>query len=260
MLVAGKNPQQSFQIYSMELEFPDSVKEELALPAVPKNMKTLMMTAVDFREEIKKERSLSQKFLADSDVVFPNKDGEDEATFTYTHTIETSSGTTITKSNGGSLAVTIGTEFKTKYFGLAEQTISASVAYEGSWESGKETYNSKTVSHEYSFEFPVPAHCDATIAIMKNEMPTSIEWRASFYASGYIDFVIMGKTKTVDISRFLSTSQRYIYAFGTTDFGSRPTIVPIKTLQCINKKPQENVLEQCINPTSGQSENCRVNA
>ena len=141
--------------------------------------------------------SPSTEFLAGSDVVYRNKDSDAEGKFIYQHTVETSNGVTVTKSSGGSIAVTVGTEFTTKLFGLACHKILASVEGTGSWESGKETYNSKTVTHSYTFEFPVPGGCDATIAVMKNELPTRIDWRASFYSSGWMEVKIAVGTKSL---------------------------------------------------------------
>ena len=139
--------------------------------------------------------SPSTEFLAGSDVVYRNKDSDAEGKFIYQHTLETSNGVTVTKSSGGSIAVSVGTEFETKTF-FTGTKILASVVGTGSWESGKETYNSKTVTHSYTFEFPVPGGCDATIAVMKNELPTRIDWRASFYSSGWMEVKIGVCTKS----------------------------------------------------------------
>ena len=198
MVSKGRNPsggkttkQATFQSYSMELDFPERLKEEMSIPILPKDPKVLKMTVVDFREQIKKEQSPSSKFLAGSDVLYRNKDSDTAAKFIYTHTTETSSSLTVTKSSGGSLAAEVGMEFTTKYFGLAENKFSIKYTLESNWQSGTDTFNSDTVTHSYSFEFPIPARCDATIAIMKNEMPTRIDWRASFYASGWVDVEVL---------------------------------------------------------------------
>ena len=79
--------------------------------------------------------------------------------------------------------------------GYTHSKILASVVGTGSCESGKETYNSKTATHSYTFEFPVPGGCDATIAVMKNELPTRIDWRASFYSSGWMEVKVAVCTK-----------------------------------------------------------------
>ena len=181
----------TFQTYSMQLAFPGIVSEASTVPEdeVPDTSKILNLAVVDFEEQIKKESTPSSDFLAGSDVVFRNRNGEAEAKFIYSHTVETSSGTTVSKSSGASVAVSVGMEFKTSYFGLAENTFSAGLEVSGSWEQGREVYDSETISHSYTFEFPIPAGCDATIAVMKNEVPTRIDWRASLYASGWMDIV-----------------------------------------------------------------------
>ena len=207
LVVRGKNPTSSkgastFQAQSMEIASPEYIA---VTPSDSKTYKTkdlIKMTVVEFTEQIKKEMSPSKEFLAGSDILYRNKDGRSEGKFTYTHQTETSSGTTVTKSSGGSIAATVGMEFTTKYFGLAENKFSASIETSGNWQKGTETYTSDTTTHTYAFEFPVPAKCDATIAIMKKELPTRIDWKATFYVSGWIDVEVAVCIMNVSIISF----------------------------------------------------------
>ena len=59
-----------------------------------------------------------------------------------------------------------------------------------------------------------------------------------------------------DVATILSASQRYLFTFGITDFGLRPTIVPVKTLDCIeggSGQPQK--MEKCTNPDAETESN-----
>ena len=61
------------------------------------------------------------------------------------------------------------------------------------------------------------------------------------------------------MSRLLKNTQRNLYSFGTNDFGNRPTIVPVKTLDCIGEdKPKEEEMINCKNPETGEIEKCKV--
>ena len=39
--------------------------------------------------------------------------------------------------------------------------------------------------------FAIPAHCDATIAVMQDEIPTRIDWRATFFMEGFVHISVL---------------------------------------------------------------------
>ena len=76
----------------------------------------------------------------------------------------------------------------------------------------------------------------------------------------YLVLLLQGTKRSIDVQRLLGNSQRYLYSFGTNDFGNRPTIVPVNTLDCNDPEIQQNnqPLDSCTNPDTGEQEECRV--
>ena len=77
--------------------------------------------------------------------------------------------------------------FKTSYFGLAENEFSTEISTSGSWDRGRTTATANTVTEVYNFEIPVPAGCDATVTVMKEKIPTRIDWKAEFFVTGRVE-------------------------------------------------------------------------
>ena len=69
-----------------------------------------------------------------------------------------------------------------------------------------------------------------------------------------------GEKTPIEVSTIMTGSQRNIFSFGSTDFGNRPTIRPVKTLDCINEEDQEEPEEinECVNPDTEETEECEV--
>ena len=104
--------------------------------------------------------------------------------------METSEETSVTISGGMEYTVGVGTEFETGLFGLASATVTMEFSTTGSWEKGTTTTEVKSVSQAYSFTFPVPKGCDATVMMLKQKIPTRIDWKAEFYISGKVELTI----------------------------------------------------------------------
>ena len=60
------------------------------------------------------------------------------------------------------------------------------------------------------------------------------------------------------MSRLLKNTQRNLYSFGTNDFGNRPTIIPVKTLDCIGQEETEQEMDKCKSSSTGKTESCKV--
>ena len=188
LVVEGRNPTSavSYQKYSMDFDFPGIIDQNPTLPSVDDSNKILRLVVTDFDQQIKKEMSPTQNFLANSDVRYPNKDSDTAGKYIYQYSATATTSTTIIKSSGHSISFGLGTEFETKVLGLTNHKIKIDFGYEYNWEDGSHNYTSESTTHLYRFEFPVPAHCDATIAVMQDEIPTRIDWRATFFIEGFV--------------------------------------------------------------------------
>ena len=95
--------------------------------------------------------SPSKKFLADSDIKYPNKDKSEVAKFIYQYSATTTTSTSVTTFGGNSIAAGIGMEFTTKVFGLAEHKFKTDVQVTHNWGKDKVEYTSDAATHLYSF-------------------------------------------------------------------------------------------------------------
>ena len=134
--------------------------------------------------------------------------------------------------HGFNLQVTVGAEFEAGgLFAKAKTTFELSQGY--SFTSGY----SKSQSYERSETFPIktdvpPGH-KTEVRFFKSEIPVQIKWRATIFAAGYvlIDILdeagesLLSEPAKLHLTQILSASERELFAFGTIDYGERPTLI-----------------------------------
>ena len=193
LVVEGRNPgaEETFQSYFTDFDFPHTINTNNAVVEVGDSNKIVTLSVIDLQEQIKKEMSPSKNFLAGSDFTYPNKDSPENGKVIYEYRVTATTSTTIVKFGGFSVAVTVGMEFTTKALGLAENKFKTEIQGSAHWGKDTHEYTADATTHVYRFEFPVPAHCDAVICVMQDELPTRIDWRATFFIEGYVHYKVL---------------------------------------------------------------------
>ena len=132
---------------------------------------------------------------------------------------------TFSTTHGVSVGVTLGFEAKSSFLvGEVTTKFSASLGY--SFTAGFSKTTTTTVSEGFRITLTATPGTKAEVRFFKSDIPVRVKWRANFFADGdvIIDYGGVGIRKTIHLSRLLSYDQRKLFAFGTIDYGERPTI------------------------------------
>ena len=137
----------------------------------------------------------------------------------------TGSSETYTTTHGVNIGVKIGLEVTSDLlFVKSKKTFEFSVGY--SFTHGYTTTSSD--SETETFWMSTTAHTGTKVEVrfFKSDQSVKVKWRARFHADGEV-LIRYGGTfeKIVDLSRVLTYDQRELYAFGTIDYGERPTVI-----------------------------------
>ena len=86
---------------------------------------------------------------------------------------------------------------------------------------------SDTETEGFDISATAPKGTKTEVRFFTSDIPLKVKWRANFFADGdvLIDYGGVGIKKSVHLSRLLSYEQRRLFAFGTLDYGERPTII-----------------------------------
>ena len=106
------------------------------------------------------------------------------------------------------------------------KTFEASFGY--SWTYGYSETITDTMTDGFDISLSAKPGTKAEVRFFKSDIPVKVKWRVNFFADGdvLIDFGDgVGINKTLHLSRLLSYDQRKLFAFGTIDYGERPTII-----------------------------------
>ena len=164
--------------------------------------------------------------------------------------------------HGFNLEVTIGASFEAgALFAKATTTFELSLGY--SFTSGYSKVESYERSETFNVEATVPPGHTTEVRFFKAQVPVQIKWRATIFASGYvlIDIVdeaeesLLSEPAKLHLTRMLSANERELFAFGTIDYGERPTLIArIKTYDRDGNIYSEDKQEKEVEPELAESE------
>ena len=164
------------------------------------------------------------------------KDFSESAGFTRTYSTE----------HGVSAGVRMQLEWTSKAL-VAESTkqFEISLGYSFNW--GYSHSREEVKTEGFQIQMKVQKGTKAEVHFFKGSIPVKIKWRAHFFADGdvLIDYGSVGIKKKVHLSQLLSYEQRKVFAFGTIDYGERPTIIAItKTVDKNGRLISENEVKK----------------
>lgn len=175
---------------------------------------------------------VEEKPLGYRDIMCDNFFGGTEITCKNDYTITTTTEETWTTEHGFNIEVTVGAEFEAgTLFTKATTTFEMSTGY--SFTSGRSQTKGNEVSATFGVEAAVPAGARMEIRFFKADIPVQVKWRASIFADGYVLARFHHPTKPwlytapakLHLSQLLSHYERTLFAFGTIDYGERPTFI-----------------------------------
>ena len=133
---------------------------------------------------------------------------------------------TFSTTHGVNVGVKVGLEVEgNALFVKSKKTFETSLGY--SWTSGYSETTSNTMTDGFDISLSAKPGTKGEVRFFKSDIPVKVKWRANFFADGdvLIDYGGVGIKKARHLSRLLSYDQRKLFAFGTIDYGERPTII-----------------------------------
>ena len=133
---------------------------------------------------------------------------------------------TFSTTHGISTTVTIGIEVTTNFL-VVKSTKSFETSLGYSFTKGYSKTYTDTKSEGFRISATAPKGTKTEVRFFTSDIPVKVKWRANFFADGdvLIDYGGVGIKKSVHLSRLLGYEQRRLFAFGTIDYGERPTVI-----------------------------------
>ena len=193
-------------------EVQDLRKVELVMKSIEKLLET--------------DEPVRETLFGDWDLLCDNYFGAADLSCTKTFSESAGFSETFSTTHGVTAGVKIGIEVKNNFlFAESTKSFEASLGY--SFTSGYSKTTSETVTEGFRISLTAPSGTKAEVRFFTSDIPVRIKWRANFFADGdvLIDYGGVGIRKSIHLSRLLSYDQRKLFAFGTIDYGERPTII-----------------------------------
>ena len=174
---------------------------------------------------LESEEPIQEEPYANWDVLCDNYfgDGDLDCRKIFSETIGSSE--TFTTEHGVNIGVKIGLEITNDFlFVKSKKTFELSLGY--SFTHGYSSTSSESKTEEFWMSTTAHTGTKVEVRFFKSDQPVKVKWRARFHADGEA-LIRYGGTfeKIVDLSRVLTYDQRELYAFGTIDYGERPTVI-----------------------------------
>ena len=174
---------------------------------------------------LESEEPIQEEPYANWDVLCDNYfgDGDLDCRKVFSETI--GSEETFTTEHGVNIGVKIGLEITNDFlFVKSKKTFELSLGY--SFTHGYSSTSSESKTETFWMSTTAHTGTKVEVRFFKSDQPVKVKWRARFHADGEA-LIRYGGTfeKIVDLSRVLTYDQRELYAFGTIDYGERPTVI-----------------------------------
>ena len=191
----------------------------------------LDMEMVAMEKLIESEEPIQEEAFSDWDIVCDNIFGGAEISCSKDYTRSTTFRDSWKIENGLDLKVTVGASFTAgALFAKATTSFEVSVGY--SFTFGYTRTQSFSRSESFSVSATVPAGAKTEVRFFSADVPVEVKWRATIFAEGFVivrfvdkDTGIVYGPKKLHISQLLTYNERVLFAFGTLDFGRRPTLI-----------------------------------
>ena len=191
-----------------ENEAKDLRKVELVLGSIEKLLET--------------EEPVREKPFGKWDLLCDNYFGGSDQVCTKTFSESAGFQKTISTEHGVSTSVKHGGEVGNDFFKRVFE-----IDYARSFTKGYSETTTEEKSEGFEISITAPKGTKGEVRFFTSDIPVKVKWRANFFADGdvLIDYGGVGIKKSVHLSRLLTYDQRKVFAFGTIDYGERPTII-----------------------------------
>lgn len=216
----------------------------------PPNLEECYLDVKEMDKQIQSEEPIHEEPYSDWDIVCDNTHGWREITCEKSYEETIGFEESWTTEHGFDLSTTVGTEFESSaIFAKATYVFELNTGY--SFTSSYTSTQTSEVTEGFNIIVPVPVGAKVEVRLFKSMMPVMVKWRSVFAAEGYV-LVDFGSIlqKKFHLSQVMTYEQRQLYAFGTIDYGERPTLIAR-----INVMDEDgNVIESDEQETEGKSD------
>ena len=192
----------------------------------PESLEMLEMEVVVLEKLLESEEPIMEEPFSTWDLLCDNFFGGSGLSCSKDYSESTGFRETFSTQAGLSVAVTIGAEFQVgAIFAKATTTFELTVGFSFSFGWSKTTTMSRTEGFSYSVTADPGTKVE--VRFFKSDIPVQVKWRATMFADGYVlvRFGEYPEEYKFHLSEVLTYNQRLLNAFGTIDYGMRPTII-----------------------------------
>ena len=213
------------QLKTVKVDFINGIPTEAEeIEAVEGQQETELILR-SLQRLLESEEPIKEEPFANFDVLCDNYFGDGDLVCRKIFSETIGSEETFTTTHGVNIGVKIGLEVENNYiYAKSKKTFELSVGY--SFTHGYSSTTSESKTEEFTMTTSAKTGTKIEVRFFKSDQPLKVKWRARFHADGEV-LIRYGGTfeKMVDLSRVLTYDQRELYAFGTIDYGERPTMI-----------------------------------